>query len=83
MAKKSAIKNPKPKAPSKHIETLSMHPALHNEREQATNSLPPSTEDRPQRPVIKISEAAIRNRLDFFAALENNDLLGSDKSNSK
>ena len=81
MVKKSAAKNPKPMATSKSLETRPELLETHNEQELATKSVVPSTEDSPHRPVIEISGAAIRNRLEFFAALENIDKQRSAKSN--
>lgn len=83
MVKKSAVKNPKPMATRKPLETLPVLLETHNKQEQETNSVVPSTEDWPLRPVIEISGAAIRNRLEFFATLENNVKQRSAKSNIK
>ena len=81
MAKKCAVKNPNTKAALETHGVLTVHLEPHNEPRQATTPVAPSTEDRPLRPVIEVSEAAIRNRLEFFATLENNDKLFSAKSN--
>lgn len=83
MAKKCAVKNPTPKATLETHGALTVHLDPHNEQGQATTPAAPSTEDMPLRPVIEISGAAIRNRLEFFATLENNEKLRSVKSNSK
>jgi hypothetical protein len=81
MVKKSAVKNPKPMAIRKPLENLPVLLETHNKQE--TNSVVPSTEDWPLRPVIEISGAAIRNRLEFFSTLENNVKQRSAKSNIK
>lgn len=71
MVKKSAVNNPISMAIRKSADTFPVLQESHNEKEQPTNSVVPSCEDWPRRPVIEISGAAIRNRLEFFEALEN------------
>ena len=83
MAKKCAVKNPKPKAIIGPRRALTVHREPNNEQGKGTNPVAPSTEDLPLRPVIEISGAAIRNRLEFFATLENIDKQRSAKSNIK
>lgn len=83
MVKKSAVKKPISIATRKSADTFPVLLGTHNATKQPTNSVVPFGEDWSHRPVIEISGAAIRNRLEFFEALEKKDKEHSTTSSIK